>query len=326
MPIDMSTFPIWIHGIIVAAVIVLIAKGAGWLVEAAARLAQKLGISELVIGLTVIAFGTSAPEFAVTILAAFRGQGDISVGNIVGSNIFNLGFILGACALAHPIPTSKTLVYRDGAVLLLGTILVGLFLGVDLRLAGVDGYILFGALLIYLVVLFTKRGIGSEPDEELKEILENAESAKTGKDVLILLAGLTAIVGGSHFLVISASAIARHFGLSEWVIGVTIVAAGTSAPEFATTMAGIVKKKYAMSAGNIIGSDIFNVFGVLGLAGIIRPLEVDASARSSLIGLSCMVILVLVFMRTGWKIKRWQGAVLVLVALLRWVLDFATRI
>jgi cation:H+ antiporter len=190
----------------------------------------------------------------------------------------------------------------------------------------VDGYILFGALLIYLVVLFTKRGVGSDPDEELKEILENAESAKTGKDILILLAGLTAIVGGSHFLVISASAIARHFGLSEWIIGVTIVAAGTSAPEFATTMAGIVKKKYAMSAGNIIGSDIFNVFGVLGLAGIIRPLEVDASARSSLIGLSCMVILVLVFMRTGWKIKRWQGAVLVLVALLRWVLDFATRL
>jgi cation:H+ antiporter len=324
MNIDTSQFPLWLHAVIVIVVIGLIAKGASWLVEAAARIAQRLGISELIIGLTVVAFGTSAPEFAVTILAAFRGQGDISVGNVVGSNIFNLGFILGGCAIAHPIPTSKLLVYRDGAVLLIGTILVGTFVGLDLQLTAIDGAILFSALVAYLAFLFVKRGEGTEPDEELKEILDGAQKSHLGKDVLILFGGLAAIVGGSHFLVISASAIARHMGLSEWIIGVTIVAAGTSAPEFATTMAGLAKKKFAMSAGNVIGSDIFNIFGVLGLAGMIQPLSVEINARSSLVGLTAMVVIVLVFMRTGWKISRLQGGALVMVALGRWFLDFST--
>jgi len=317
----MTELPIFAHSIIVIVVIAFIAQGATWLVEAAARISQRLGISELVIGLTVVAFGTSAPEFAVTILAAFRGQGDISVGNVVGSNIFNLGFILGGCALAFPIPTTRLLVYRDASILLLGTLLLGLFIGGDLRLSSLDGSILFGLLVAYLLFLFTKRGEGVEPDEELKEILENTEGSKLGKDILLLIIGLGAILGGSHFLVISASEVARHFGLSEWMIGVTIVAAGTSAPEFATTMAGILKKKFSLSAGNVIGSDIFNIFGVLGVAGLIHPVSVQASARSSLIGLTTMVLLVIIFMRTHWKISRWQGGILVGVALARWALD-----
>ena len=317
----MTNLPVFAHGIIVVVVIALIAKGATWLVEAAARIAQRLGISELVIGLTVVAFGTSAPEFAVTILAAFRGQGDISVGNVVGSNIFNLGFILGGCALAHPIPTTKILVYRDASVLLLGTLLLGLFIGTDLKLSSFDGSILFVLLVAYLLYLFVRRGEGTEPDTELQEILEHTENENMGKDILLLTIGLGAILGGSHFLVISASEVARYFGLSEWMIGVTIVAAGTSAPEFATTMAGIVKKKFSLSAGNVIGSDIFNIFGVLGVAGIIHPVSVEASARSSLAGLTVMVMLVILFMRTHWKISRWQGGILVSVAVARWALD-----
>jgi cation:H+ antiporter len=158
--------PIWANGLVVLVTIGVIGKGAAWLVEAAARIAQRIGVSELVIGLTVVSLGTSAPEFAVTLLSAFRGHGDISVGNIVGSNIFNLGFILGGCALIRAIPTSKTLVLRDGMVLIGTTLLLLALLGFDLRLDRYDGAILSAGLILYLFYLFKHRKDlpGSEED------------------------------------------------------------------------------------------------------------------------------------------------------------------
>ena len=164
-----DTIPIWGNGLLILATIILIGKGAHWVVESAAHIAKRLGVSELVIGLTVVALGTSAPEFAVTLIAAFKGQGDISVGNIVGSNIFNLGFILGGCALVRAIPTDPTLLRRDGLVLGSTTLLLLALIGWDLRLDRVDGAILFVLLGVYLGYLFKSRHVVPGTEQELEE-------------------------------------------------------------------------------------------------------------------------------------------------------------
>ena len=300
----------------VAGTIGLIAMGAHWLVESASRLAAKLGVSELIIGLTVVALGTSAPEFAVTILSSLGGHGDISVSNIVGSNIFNLGFILGGCAMVRAIPMESRLLKRDGVVLGGSTILLLILVGADLTLGRFDGALLFGLLLIYLVFLFRQRGL----DESKSEI---STEGSLLQDVVVVLVSLAAIVLGSHFLVESAVAVARDFGIGEWAIGVTVVAAGTSAPELAISLAGVIKGRYAISAGNIIGSNIFNLLGVLGLAGMLSPVQINPAARISLIVLSGLVLLALLLMRTGWKLSRREGLILVLVAAAVWFSDFA---
>jgi len=302
---------------------VVIAFGADNLVEAASKIAKRLGISQLVIGLTVVAFGTSAPEFAVTLYSAFEGQSDISVGNIVGSNIFNLGFILGGCALAGAIPVSRKLFYRDGAMLGLATLLILLMVGWDLRLDRHDGLLLFALLIIYLVFLYRNRHNLEESIQDSSESNAESESKTLVHDSLFLILGLVSIIVGSFIMVDSATALARSMGVSDWVIAVTIVAAGTSAPEFATSMAGVLRGRYAISAGNLIGSDIFNLLGVLGVAGMLHPLQILPEARMSLYALCAMVFLVLVFIRTGWKITRMEGAILVIIALIRWVFDFS---
>lgn len=324
--ISIERVPVWVNSPVVLVTICIVGSGAHLLVDSAARIAKRLGISELVIGLTVVAFGTSAPEFAVTLIAAFKGQGDISVGNIVGSNIFNLGFILGGCAIVRAIPTSPTLLWRDGSVLAGTTLLLLALIGWDLRLDRYDGALLFVLLGLYLGYLFMKRKVLPEIELGIKPVVVGKDKHSLPRDCLMLVVGLACIVGGSHLLIASASAIAREMGISEWVIGVTIVAAGTSAPELATSLAGVLKGRYGISAGNLIGSDIFNLLGVLGLAGMLRTIEVDVAARVSLVSLSAMVFLVLVFMRTGWRVSRLEGLILVAIGLARWVLDFLPRL
>jgi cation:H+ antiporter len=299
---------------IIIVTILLITKGAGWLVDSSVRIARKFNISDLVIGLTVIAIGTSAPEFAVTVNAAIRNMGDISVGNIVGSNIFNLGLILGGTAIFRSLRTDKKVVYRDGAFLLAGTLALTFFLW-DSRLSFTEGTILFASLIVYLGYLYWKK------DPVKLEEAENTEPYKK-YDPLLLLFSLILIVVSSHFLVESASDLAAIFGVSQWVIGATIVAAGTSAPEFATALVAAYKGHHGMSVGNLIGSDIFNMFGVLGVASIIRELPVDAEARTNMLMLVGMVVLVIVFMRTNWKIGRLEGIILVLIGLSRWIFSF----
>lgn len=288
--------------------------GGTWIVNAAARIARKMGLSELVIGLTIVAIGTSAPEFAVTIVAALEGQSDISVGNVVGSNIFNLGFILGGVALVSAIPTTRKLVMRDGGVLIGATILLLIFLR-DLQLAAWEGAILIIGLVSYVGYLLYKKDGG-----------DTAEEVPAGEfrwlDVPMLLVGIALIVTSGHYLVEAASEIARHFGLSEWVIGVTIVAAGTSAPELATSLIGVLRGRHGISIGNLIGSDLFNLLGVLGLAALIHPMTVASSAYGSLWLLCGLVILVVVLMRTDWKLSRWEGGLLVGINLVRWTMDF----
>ncbi|HRQ24253.1 MAG TPA: sodium:calcium antiporter [Anaerolineales bacterium] len=301
-----------IDSIIIIATILGLWWGAVWVVEAASRIAKRLGVSELIIGLTVVAMGTSAPEFAVTVGAALKGQGDISIGNVVGSNIFNLGFILGGVAMVRAITTTRSLVYRDGIVMIGITFLLLFFLR-DLTMERWEGAVLFLLLFIYIGYLIYSR----EPAGE-----ELPEGDFQWLDIPRLLAGLALIVTSGHYLVESASSLARAFGVSEWVIGVTIVAAGTSAPELVTSLIAVLRGHYGISAGNLIGSDIFNLLGVLGLAAILRPMSIDPSAYSSLYILSGMVILVVIMMRTGWKLSRWEGGILVLINIARWIADF----
>ena len=302
---------LWHSGIIVICILV-IAQGAAWLVESAARLARRLGMSELVIGLTIVAMGTSAPESGVTILAAIQDKGDISIGNIVGSNIFNLGLILGSIAVFRSLKTNRTLVVRDGFFLLFGTLLLMFFLR-DLQLEMFEGGILLGLLFSYIIYIYRNK-------EPLAE--EAPEGELRWWDPPLLLVGMVCVLGGSHFLVESGVALATILGLSEWIIGVTIIAAGTSTPEFATALVAVLKDRHGISVGSLIGSDIFNMYGVLGLAGIIHEMTVDSEVFLDLLVLILMVVLVLIFMRRGWNISRREGIVLISIALARWVFIF----
>lgn len=296
---------------------ILLWFGANWIVTSAALIARKFNVSELVIGLTIVAFGTSAPEFLVTVNAAFRGQNDISLSNVVGSNIFNLGFILGLMALIKPLVSNRTIVYRDGLLLFLTTagILAVSFTG---ELGRWFGGALMALLIGYLVLLGVKREpVGTE------ELEETRGKVASWMDALLLVAGFIAISAGGHLMVSAATSIATTLGVSSWVIGVTIVAAGTSLPELVTCLAASVKGKNEMLLGNLIGSDFFNFAGVLGLTCLLKPLPVSPEAQSGLIVLVGMVGLVLILLRSGWKVRRWEGALLIAINLARWVNDFS---
>ncbi|KAA3645489.1 MAG: sodium:calcium antiporter [Chloroflexi bacterium] len=298
--------------VIIAVCIAGLWIGANWVVRSATLIARRVGLSELIIGLTVVAIGTSAPEFAVTVVAAVEGKADISVGNVVGSNIFNLGFILGGLALFKTLKTTKTLVNREGTMLIGTTFLLVFFLR-DLTISRLEGIFLLVLLIGYVVFLISQR----EASEE-----ENPEGEFRWYEIPRLLAGLAALVISGHFLVESAVDLARLFGVSEWVIGVTIVAIGTSTPEIATSGIALLRGKHAMSAGNLIGSDLFNLLGVLGLAAFISPLIVDQDALSSVFVLTGIVILVVLMMRSGRVISRLEGGILIAINVVRWVLDF----
>lgn len=289
-------------------------QGASWLVDAAVRIARRLGISELVIGLTIVAFGSSAPEFAVSVSGALGGNPDISVGNIVGSNIFNIGFILGGIALFGAVKTRPALVWRDGILLVIVTVgLLGFLY--DHQLARYEGVALFLLLLAYLAFLFYKR-------QPLDDDQEHNHRQATWKDGFFLLIGLALIVLGGHFLVSSAVQLAQLFGLSQWVIAMTVVAAGTSVPEFVISLVALIKKHHGISAGNLIGSNIFNTLGVLGVASSISPLSINPSALVSIIMLIPLTVMVVIFMRTGWRVSRLEGAILIIVAILIWSYTF----
>jgi len=316
----MEEFPLILDAFLLLMSIVMLWKGADWLVDSAAEIAHSLKVSDLVIGLTVVAFGTSAPEFAVTISAAITKQTNISIGNVIGSNIFNLGFILGGTALIRPIITTPKLFFRDGFFLLISTVFIFfLFFGidgwsVDDAFSDIEGLFLFSLLIGYIIFLFVEK----EAPEEI-----HPHSA-TYRSYLVFFIGIFLIVYGGHLMVTHASSIARSFGISDWVIAVTIVAAGTSAPEFATSLTASIKGRHNIAVGNLIGSDLFNLLGVLGLAGMINPATIEKDIYMSVFNLVLMVGLVLLFIRTNWRIGRIEGGILVAINLIRWYFDFTS--
>ncbi len=288
--------------------------GAEWLVRGAARLAASLGVRPLVIGITVVGFATSMPEVVVSTLAAFRGQTDTALGNIIGSSIANPGLILGIAALISPLRSDLGLLKREGPVMVGVTVLVcGLaWTGVYTRW---QGALLLAGLMVFL--WFSLRWARREPPAVEAEF-ERLEARRRlllqeprARQVRLIVVGLVLLGVGGHLLVTSALALARRFGISEIVIAASLVAVGTSLPELATSIVAAARRQTDISVGNIIGSNIFNLLGVLGLSALVRPIPVSVSVRNFemvwLLGFAAATLLVL---RTGHRISRFEGAAL----------------
>ncbi len=301
--------------------IVLLWKGAEWLVDSASKLAQKLGVSDLIIGLTIVAIGTSAPEFAVSVSAALEGNPEIAVGNVFGSNIFNLGFILGLGVLFKNFKITRDTVYRDGSFLFCMVLLIYfLMFGFDFKI--LSGGYLSPIASVFLIVLLV--GYIFFLYMQKSDINNDIPSGNFRiKDFLWLIIGISSVIVGGHFLVENAVKIGIHAGLDIWIIGITIVAAGTSSPELVTTLVSIIKKKYNMAIGNLIGSDLFNMLGVIGVAGVVgKGIQIPAVAHISLIILAVNLMVIVFFLRSSWKLVRWEGVVLILISLVRYYIDF----
>jgi cation:H+ antiporter len=289
--------------------------GAEWLVRGAGRLARRLGVSSLIVGLTVVAFGTSAPELVVSAFAAGRGQGDVAVGNVIGSNIFNILAILGVTALIFPIAVRATLIRRELPFMVLATVLLPI-LAWDGVLSRGDGAVLFAGFAAYLgLMLWLARTSGGESvlagvDED---VLGAADPARVsiGRNVAFILIGLVGLVLGARMLVDASVVFARAAGMSELVIGLTVVAAGTSLPELATSVVAALRRESDIAIGNVIGSNIFNLLAVLGLAGLIHPLTfAPALFRLELPVMIGASFALLPLAMTEGRIARWEGAAL----------------
>ena len=305
------------HFLMFAAGLAALVVGADILVRGASRLALSFGISPLVVGLTIVAFGTSAPEMAVSAGAVLNGQTGLAMGNVVGSNIFNVLFILGLSALIAPLVVHVQLI-RQEVPILIGASLLLLILSLDGRISVLDGGLFFGLLLAYTVFLVVQsrretQAAQAEFDAELHAPPAGAWDARLPVQIALIVAGLGLLVLGSDWLVTSAVAFAQALGVSDLVIGLTIVAAGTSMPEVATSVAAALKGERDIAVGNVVGSNTFNILGCLGLSGLVAGSAGLAVAPSLLafdiwvmlaVALACLPIFL-----SGREIARWEGAV-----------------
>ncbi len=262
--------------------LILLVFSADYLVKGAASIATAIGISPLVVGLTVVAFGTSAPELAVSVMSAFEGQADLAVGNVIGSNIFNVLVILGISAMIIPLVVNKQLIRFDVPVMIVVSVLL-FALSYDGNISRIDGIILFALALAYTTFLIQqsrkeKSGAVSQGYDE--EFGSEGGKPQWVKNILFIVLGVGGLVLGSKWLVDGAVMIARHFGVSELIIGLTIVSAGTSLPEVATSVVAAIKGERDIAVGNVVGSNIFNIVTVLGLASIIAPAGIVVSATA----------------------------------------------
>ncbi|MFZ5952285.1 MAG: calcium/sodium antiporter [Candidatus Rifleibacteriota bacterium] len=283
----------------------LLTIAADWLVNGAANLARRIGVSPLVIGLTVVAFGTSMPEMVVSVDASLAGNPGISVGNVVGSNIFNIAMILGIAALISPISCSRTAVKRDVPIMI-GVSGLMWYLSSDRLISKYESIFLFTILIAYTLFSYIK----SSPDEVQVDELSDT-STTLFSEIKLIVFGLIAMIAGSKLLLHGSVAVARVAGISDEVIGLTLIAAGTSLPELATSVVAALRGQADIAIGNCVGSNIFNILGILGVAGMILPLEVSEHMANIdcpimfVIALGCLPI-----MSTGLKITRFEGIIL----------------
>ena len=294
--------------------LVLLVAGAEVLVKGASRIAFMFGLSPLVIGLTIVAYGTSSPELMVSIQSSLAGQPDIAVGNVVGSNIFNILLILGISALITPLVVAQQLIRLDVPILI-GISCLTLMFGLDGKISRVDGGIFVtGAILytVFLMIQSRKENNTDVTDEYEREYGDS--SVRSPKQILInaglIFAGLILLVLGSKFLVDSAIAIARSFGVSELVIGLTLVSAGTSLPELATSVVASMRGERDNAVGNVIGSNIFNILAVLGGAALLSPEGLSVSQDAIRFDIPVMIavaVICLPIFITGQLIARWEG-------------------
>ncbi|TVQ89500.1 MAG: sodium:calcium antiporter [Chromatiaceae bacterium] len=289
--------------------LVLLTAGAEVLVRGAAGIAERFGIPPLIVGLTVVAFGTSAPEFAVSLGAAWSGAADLAIGNVVGSNIFNVLLILGLSALIRPLAVASQLIRVDVPLMIAASLLVLLF-ALDGRISRIDGAVLATGLIAYLGLQIRqgRREQGAEPTP-----MPAAAPGVAGhwwRDPLLVLIGLALLVFGSRLLVQAAVAIASALGVGELVIGITIVAAGTSLPEVATSVVASLRGQREIAVGNVVGSNVFNLLGVLGLAALVSPTGIAVAAqvlRFDLLVMLATALACLPIFFTGREIARWEG-------------------
>ncbi len=292
----------------------LLVGGAEALVRGASRLALHWGISPLVVGLTVVAYGTSAPELAVSVRAAFLGQAPLAVGNVVGSNICNVLLILGLCAMITPMTVAMKLIWVDVPIMIAASAALWL-LGWDGALGRWDGLLLFACAIAYTVYsIWQSRRENQTVQDEFSDHVATLEkpSRKFGVlwDIALTLLGIGTLVIGSDWLVDGAVAMARHFGVSELIIGLTIVAIGTSLPEIATSIVASIRGERDIAVGNIVGSNIFNILSVLGLSSLVAPQGIEVPYAAWRLDIPIMIAVMtacLPLFFTGHMIARWEG-------------------
>jgi len=307
---------------------VILIKGADLLVDGASAVANKFKISPLVIGLTIVAFGTSAPELVVNIFASAAGNSEIAIGNILGSNIANILLILGISATIYPLASKNNTVWKEIPLCLLAAIVVG-FMANDMLIDGakssglsrIDGFILLSFFIIFLYYTFGIAKVGKgNGDLEIKTL-------SVGKSTLYILLGLTGLVLGGQWIIDGAVKIAEMFGISQSLIGLTIVAIGTSLPELATSAIAAYKKQADIAIGNVVGSNIFNLFWILGVSSFIRPLPFNPAANIDILMTIGATLILFLIMFLGKKkvIERWQGIFMVMIYIAYMVFLVMTR-
>ncbi|PIC96809.1 sodium:proton exchanger [Sporosarcina sp. P26b] len=291
----------------------LLIKGADYFVDGSSNIARLLKIPPILIGLTIVALGTSSPEATVSIIAALGGNADVAVGNVVGSNIFNITIVIGVAAFLFPLKVQSETIKKEIPFTLLASIVM-LVLMSDIALQGFssnvltrsDGiiFLIFLSIFMYYVI---ELGLRSRQNATLTQVTENV---KWGKNILITLVGLAAIIFGGDLVVNNATKIAYSLGMSETLVGLTIIAIGTSLPELVTSISAALKKESEIALGNIVGSNIFNILFVLGASSAITPIAVNDKVFIDVIIMIALTLVLLVFARTGFRIGKREGLML----------------
>lgn len=297
-------------GLIIIGLILLIAGGE-FLVKGAVGISVKAKLSRLVIGMTVVSFGTSTPELLVSLQSASEGLPEIAIGNVVGSNIANLALVLGVTVLIFPMPVARNTIRYDWPMMMLASILFYVF-AFDLNIQRWEGLILFLLLLAFITFIIMKsRKSESLAVEEIPGIEDLTAKISIWKNLMYLLIGLVGLYFGSTWLILGAKSLALEVGLSNHVIGITIVAFGTSVPELATSVVAAYKKETDISVGNLVGSNIFNIMAVLGLTSIVKPIGIEANVLSWdllwMIGIALLLLPMMVFKK---RVGRLSGVIL----------------
>ncbi len=299
------------NGMMFAAGLLYLALGAEVLVRGASQLAARFRVPSLVIGLTVVAFGTSMPEFVVTVAASAQGNSAVALGNVVGSNMFNILAILGPAAIIAPLVVRAVVVRREVPILIGVTLAFPLLL-LNSRLGRLEGAILLLGLFAYvwLSLRFSRRE-APEIAEEYDHLLEDESEPTTGRNIAYIVAGVVLLVGGGHLLVEAAVSMAHAMGVSGRVIGLTLVAAGTSLPELATTLIAVLRRETDIAVGNVIGSNIFNLLGIAGVASLIHPIEAPAAVLYfDLPVLALATLATFPILLSGQRVSRLEGVLL----------------
>ena len=287
--------------------IALVLWGADRLTDGATSIAQRLNVPQIVIGLTVVAMGTSAPEFFVSFVSALKGTTDMAVGNVIGSNIFNTLLIVGVAAMVSPMVIATNTVRKDMPCAVIASLML-LLMSLDNELSRIDAALLFAAFILFMLYTLHLAKTGKQ-EEDLQPPM------KPLKAVFYLLLGLACLIFGSNLFVEAATQVAKSLGVSEAMIGLTIVAGGTSLPELATSVVAAMKGRSAIAIGNVIGSNVFNILMILGITGVICPMDLKGITLIDFGVLIGSIVLLWFFTFTKYTVARWEGAVLTLIFL-----------